>query len=208
MTLEEELAALEVRIKQLKIQFDLFFSGHLPKPPLDARDDLARWVKRVGNTRDMKLAQRFLYNTILNRWNGFAELWQKRLQAREEGTRTPPVARRRAATAPSDPPAEAPEASASAREKRRANGLVARATIRHVVDSSEELKSFYRAFLEARQETGGSKAPSYEKFCKEIERHISAIRQKSSCEVVDFRLYLQDNKVSLKAKPLKEENVT
>jgi hypothetical protein len=45
----------------------------------------------------MKLAQRFLYNTLLNRWNIFTEFWNKKLKEKEEGIRTPMLARRRKA---------------------------------------------------------------------------------------------------------------
>lgn len=200
MALDDELTTLDKKIAQLRIQFDLFFSGALPKPPLDARDELDRRVKGLGNTRDMKLAQRFLYNTLLNRWNIFCELWNKRLQANEEGARTPAVARRRQAVSPAAPPPPPTESRADSPSRR----LLARAAIRDASDKSGELKAFYQSFLEARQEAGG-KAPSFERFRKEIERQVAAIREKASCEQVDFRLYLEADKVSVKAKPLKKE---
>ena len=202
MTLEEEIGRLEKRVVQLRVQFDLFFAGGLPKPPLDLRDDLDRDVKRIGSTRDMKLSQRFLYNTLLNRWNIFTELWNKRLQAREEGTRVPAVARRRQ----QQPSAAAPPHASKTPGRRESpeSHLVARAAISSARDAEGELKSFYRSFLEARQ--GEGKAPSFEKFRTEIEKHIEIIRRKSSCERVDFRLYLENNKVALKAKPHKEED--
>jgi len=203
MTLDEEIALLEKRIVQLRIQFDLFFSGALPKPPLETRDELDKRVKRLGTVREMKLAQRFLYNSLLNRWNIFGELWNKRLQAREEGARTPALARRRKAE--SAPPAARPTSPPAARPSAVERRLLARTSIRDATDSQEELKAFYRSFLAARQENGEGKAPSFDKFRKEIERHMAAIREKASCEKVDFRLYLENKRVALKAKPLKEE---
>ena len=205
MTLEDELARLEHRIVQLRIQFDLFFSGALPKPPLDARDDLDKVIKRLGSAREMKLAQRFLYNTLLNRWNIFSELWNKRLQAREEGVRTPALVRRRTAAqggAQSASASSTPAAKGPAAQDRR---LLARTSITNAVDSEGSLKAFYRSFLEARQENGEGKVPSFERFRQEIERHLQTIRQKVSCERVDFRLYLENNKVALKARPSKDE---
>src|SRR6266850_1811665 len=109
MTLEEQLGALDARIRKLKVQFDLFFSGLLPKPPLDERDALEREIKRLGNSRDMKLPQRFLYNTLLSRWNAFTELWGKRLTAKEEGERVAPATRRRTRQAESPSQAEPKE---------------------------------------------------------------------------------------------------
>jgi hypothetical protein len=203
MTLDEEISRLEKRVLQLRIQFDLFFSGALPRPPLETREELDREVKRLGSARDMKLAQRFLYNSLLNRWNIFGELWNKRLQAKEEGARIPALARRRKGSAADGPaPAQPPPRPQGRPAERR---LLASASIRDATDSRGELQAFYRSFLEARQDNGEGKAPSFEKFRKEIERHMEAIRQKASCERVDFRLYLENNKIALKAKPLKEE---
>jgi len=221
MALDDELESLNVRIRQLRSQFDLFFAGALPKPPLEARDLLDKEVRRVGTAREMKLPQRFLYNSLLNRWNVFSELWNKKLQEREEGARTPTIARRRAAgrkpdgarptqaadseaPAPRSKPAgEGPDAAKRPAVEKR---LVAQAAIRDAADTSgEEMKAFYKSFLEARQEVGGGKAPSYEKFCQEIQRQAQTIRQKTDCEKVDFRLYLEENKVSLKAKPVKDQ---
>ena len=208
MALDDELESLNIRIRQLRVQFDLFFSGALPKPPLEARDLLDREVKRIGTSREMKLAQRFLYNTLLNRWNIFTEYWNKKLKEREEGVRTPVLARRRAAgpgvpspvAQPARPPDPVPGRKTSGPEKK----LVARAAVRDAVDATgEDMKAFYRSFLEARQEAGSSKAPSYEKFCEEIQRQARTIREKTACEKVDFRLYLEENKVPLKARPVK-----
>ena len=226
MVLEDELEALNVRIRQLRSQFDLFFAGAIPKPPLETRDLLEKEVKRIGTTREMKFAQRFLYNTLLNRWNIFAELWNKRLQEKEEGARTPAIARRRAAerkdgpAAGAEPSSESPESYSQARTGKPSDDLsapkpaasekklVAWAAIRDVVDASgEDMKTFYKSFLEARQETGSSRAPSYEKFCREIERQARTIREKTDCERVDFRLYLEDNRVSFKAKPVRGKQI-
>jgi hypothetical protein len=208
MPLEEELESLNVRIRTLRVQFDLFFSGALPKPPLEMRDHLDKEVKRVGTSREMKLAQRFLYNTLLNRWNIFTELWNKRLKEREEGIRTPAAARRRSLVAdsrsartPAPGPGAPPPRKGPAPDRR----LVARAAIRDAVDATgDNMKAFYKSFLEARQETGNGKPPSYERFCQQIEKQARTIREKTACSKVDFRLYLEENKVSVKARPVKD----
>jgi hypothetical protein len=207
MPLDDELESLNGRIRQLRVQFDLFFSGALPKPPLDVWESLDREVKRIGNSRDMKLAERFLYNTLLNRWNIFTEFWNKKLKEQEEGIRTPMIARRRKAKGSAPAPGTQPDRSSGPNPANKASEkkLVARAAIRDVVDASgEDMKAFYKSFLEARQEAGSSKAPSYEKFCQEIQKQAQTIREKTACEKVDFRLYLEDNRVSLKARPVKE----
>jgi hypothetical protein len=206
MPLDDELDSLNVKIRQLRVQFDLFFSGALPKPPLEARDFLDKEVKRIGASREMKLAQRFLYNTLLNRWNIFTEYWNKKLKEREEGVRVSVVARRRATVQSPAAPGPPPPARATGRRPDPLDRkLVAQTAVRDLVDATgEEMKAFYKSFLEARQEAGSTRPPSYEKFCEEIQRQARTIREKTACERVDFRLYLEENKVSLKARPVKD----
>ena len=44
MTLDEELRRIDLDITKLKIQFDLYFNGSIPKPPLDQREALDKLI--------------------------------------------------------------------------------------------------------------------------------------------------------------------
>lgn len=204
MTLEDELRQIETEIRKLKIAFDLYFIGSNPKPPVDQRDQLDRQIKKLQNTPMKALGERFLYNSIVNRFNAYSELWAKSLRVKEEGVRVHPLAARAAhhSAAPenggSHRPAAAPKASRPARDKPKE-------TWRVPTDRRDEgaIRNFYENFIAAKNRVGDQKQPSFEAFAREISRHAAALKGKADCHAIDFKLDFKDNKVSIKAKPAK-----
>jgi len=96
VSLEDELRQIDIEIKKLKIQFDLYFSGACPRPPTDQRDALEKSIKRYQGASIKSFADRFLYNSLVNKFNAFQELWIKGMKAKEEGARVHPMALRAA----------------------------------------------------------------------------------------------------------------
>ena len=92
MTTEEELKAIDYEIKRLKVQYDLYFSGSLARPPHDQRDALARQLKRFQGATLTNMSERFIYNAVVNKFNTFQELWIKMTRIKEEGVRMHPLA--------------------------------------------------------------------------------------------------------------------
>lgn len=95
MTTEEELKQIDFEIKRLKVQYDLYFSGASPRPPHDQRDALARQLRRFQGVSMTNMSERFLYNSVVNKFNTFQELWIKMTRIKEEGARVHPAARAR-----------------------------------------------------------------------------------------------------------------
>ncbi|MCA1734057.1 MAG: hypothetical protein LC732_10705, partial [Acidobacteria bacterium] len=104
MTNDEVLNLFEETLRKLKIQYDLFFSGHRKLPPTEDRRRLDALVHEIGKDRIRENAARFRFNTLLGRYNQFRELWGRKMREREEG---PLDYRRRAAafTSEGDQPA-------------------------------------------------------------------------------------------------------
>jgi len=111
MTVEEELKQIDFEIRRLKVQYDLYFAGTQPRPPHDQRESLARQLRRFQGVSMTNMAERFLYNSIVNKFNTFQELWIKMTRIKEEGARVHPLAMRiarRFGRAGSVPPPEQP----------------------------------------------------------------------------------------------------
>jgi hypothetical protein len=112
MTTEEELKQIDFEIRRLKVQYDLYFVGASPRPPHDQREALGRQLRRFQGVSMTNMAERFLYNSVVNKFNTFQELWIKMTRIKEEGARVHPLAVRaakrsgRAGTAPA--PDQAP----------------------------------------------------------------------------------------------------
>ena len=92
MTTEEELKAIDYEIKRLKVQYDLYFSGTLARPPHDQRDAIGRQLKRFQGANLTNMSERFIYNAVVNKFNTFQELWIKMTRIKEEGVRMHPLA--------------------------------------------------------------------------------------------------------------------
>jgi hypothetical protein len=216
MTLEEELKQIDFEIRRLKIQYDLYFYGTLARPPNDQRDALARQVRRLQGVEMRNMADRFLYNNVVNKFNTFVELWTKLLRNKEEGTRAHPLAVRtakrsaraelggsRPAPAPDPGPAGAPP---SARPKAHAGDArhhEPAPTFRIAAGQGQDpsLRRLYDSFVAARQAAGDSRSVGFDTFAREVARQAAAIKGKADCESVEFTIYSRDSKVTLKARP-------
>jgi hypothetical protein len=215
MTTEEELKQIDFEIKRLKVQYDLYFSGANPRPPHDQRDALGRQLRRFQGVSMTNMSERFLYNSVVNKFNTFQELWNKMTRIREEGARVHPLAARRGAkpatgpvrpgVASTNPGAGAAGAGAAATPPARPAhaGRAAHDSwrIRPAGGDSPELRALYEGYLTARRNAGESRPVAFETFAREVARHAAAIKGKVDCEAVEFRIYSTDNKVTLKARP-------
>jgi hypothetical protein len=220
MPLEEELKQIDHEIRRLKVQYDLYFAGRLGRPPTDQRDALARSLRKYQGMEMRNLAERFMYNNVANKFNTFLELWTKRMRIKEEGERVHPLAVRaaqrsarpehggsaQAAPPPDPPPASGAPATGAAGTK--AAGVAGR---RHTAQNAfripaqqgqeEALRTLYNSFVAARQNAGDQRPIGFDSFAREVTRQTAAIKGKVDCEAVEFRIYSQDNKVTLKARP-------
>jgi len=71
LDIEEDINRLNHGIRLLKVQYDQYFAGGLPRPPLELRWQLEKIIKRHENTRKLTVTQRFQFNTLVGRFNSF-----------------------------------------------------------------------------------------------------------------------------------------
>ena len=67
----------------------MFFSGRLPRPPLETRSRIEALVKKWDRGYIQSAADRFQFDTLQRRFQTFIELWDRGLRAREEGRAGP-----------------------------------------------------------------------------------------------------------------------
>jgi hypothetical protein len=176
-----DLVRLETGIRQLKIQYDMFFAGSVPKQPLELRRELERIIRRHATTRIRKYAARFQYNALVSRFNILSELWAKTLRALEEGDRPAPAVADRAGGA---------------------EHVVARCTVAEPEKERETLKLLHARLLDARKKTGETTGKlSFENFVVTICAQAGRMREKTGCAKVDLRVIVLDRKVVVKARP-------
>ena len=70
----------------------------------------------------------------------------------------------------------------------------------HIEDVS--LRSLYNSFAQARAQVGqAAKTPGYERFRDQIRSQLQTLKKQGKTGPVEFRVSIQDRKVSLKARP-------
>ncbi len=82
--IEQTLNRLDEDIRRLKIEFGIYFSGGLKRAPHEARGRVESAIKRTADDRNLSYAQRFQFNTIVNRYTAYRELWRRMLRAKGE----------------------------------------------------------------------------------------------------------------------------
>jgi len=180
---EAELRKLEVGIRQLKVQYDMFFAGALKREPIELRAEIDRAIKRHTNAPNQKFAQRFLLNSLVSRYNSLSELWAKTVRSREEGSR--------------------PAAAVADVEKPHMEQLVARCRVQGAASGDNaDLKRLYDRFVETRRRLGGAKRElSYEKFLRGVSGETTRLQKQSGCGEIELRVVVHEHKVLLKARP-------
>jgi len=204
--LRQKLEQIEHAIRKLKIAYELYFCGTEKIPPIKQREELDRLVRKYSGMNFPNTGDRFYFNTVQNRYHSYAELWNKQMRMREEGRLT--VGRR----VDTDGVARASQAAASlagaavpaAAGKRRVSRPSQEGAVRLSPDRIEDasLRSLYNSFAQARAQVGqASKTPGYERFRDQIRSQLQTLKKQGNTGPVEFKVSIQDRKVSLKARP-------
>jgi hypothetical protein len=182
----QALLRLEADLKRLEAEYNMFFSGRLPKPPWETRSRVEALVKQYDRTHIQNYADRFRFTTLQSRFATLVDLWDRGLRAREEGRAGPFSVRR------PDRPAE----PAPAKDR-----ILNVTTFHDPLHEMDRLVSLYESLVEARRENGQEAVP-FHKFAELVKNQVSKLREDGSNEVA-FRLALKDGKVSFTARALK-----
>jgi hypothetical protein len=188
-SIDRDLTRLEAELKQLEAEYNMFFSGRLPKPPWETRARVESLVKQYDRAYIPNTGDRFRFTTLQSRFATFIDLWDRGLRAREEG-RPGPFMHQRAAK---EPDKKSPE-----------DKILHVSSFRDPVREIDKLTELYESLAEARREVGED-APPFHKFADLVKNQVKKLRQNGSPEVA-FRVAVKDGKVSFTARALKGVN--
>ena len=184
--IERDLQRLEVDLKQLEAEYNMFFSGRLPKPPWETRARVEALVKQYDRAHIPNYGDRFRFTTLQSRYAAFIDLWDRGQRAREEG-RPGPFAQKRP-TSRED-------------QKGPEDRILHVAAFRDPVREIDKLTELYESLSEARREVGEEAVP-FHKFAALVKNQVKKLRDTGSPEVA-FRVAVKDGKVNLTARALK-----
>jgi hypothetical protein len=182
--IDKDLQRLEVELKQLEAEYNMFFAGRLPRPPWETRRRVEMLVKQFDRSYIPNYGDRFRFTTLQSRYAAFVDLWDRGMRAREEG-RPGPFSHQRATAARKDP------------EYRVLHVAAFRDPVREI----DKLTDLYESLSEARKEVGADQVP-FHKFAELVKTQVSKLRAAGSPEVA-FRVAVKDGKVNFTARALK-----
>ena len=187
--IERDLQRLEADLKQLEAEYNMFFSGRLPKPPWETRARVEAVVKQYDRAHIVNTGDRFRFTTLQSRFAAFIDLWDRGLRAREEG-RPGPFAQHRSSK---EPEKKGPE-----------DRILHVSSFRDPVREIDKLTELYESLAEARRDVGEA-APPFHKFADLVKNQVKKLKQSGTPEVA-FRVAVKDGKVSFTARALKGAN--
>jgi hypothetical protein len=182
-TIDKDLKRLEVELKQLEAEYNMYFAGRLKTPPWETRSRVEALVKQYDRGHISNYGDRFRFTTLQARYATLTDLWDRGMRAREEG-RPGPFSHRRA------PSKKEPEYR-----------IVHVAAFRDPVREIDKLTDLYESLSDARKEMGEDQVP-FHRFAELVKTQVKKLRASGSPEVA-FRVAVKDGKVNFTARALK-----
>jgi hypothetical protein len=189
--LEQEFQVLSVELRKLEGEYNMYFAGRTPRPPIESRNRVDQLFKRMDRRQMDTAAMRFRVLTLQSRYSSFVDLWDRALRAREEG-RPSPLFRGRPAAAPVAPPPPPVHADPPAAEHPRAVSFT------DPKQETDKLQTLYDALMDARRQAGETNVP-FHKFADLVKEQTSRLKKKGMDEVT-FSITTTDGRVNLTAK--------
>lgn len=185
--IERELQILESDLRKLEGEYNMYFSGRLPRPPWETRGRVEAMLKRLDRSVIQNYGDRFRFTTLQSRFAAFIDLWDRGLRAREEG-RPGPFAQRKPAETKKAPP-------------KSADKVLFVASFKDPMKEIDKLHDLYDTLRDAREQMGEQNIP-FHKFTELVKSQVSKLKKDGAPEVA-FRVSVKDGKLNFTARGMK-----
>lgn len=176
--LGETLDQMARDIRQLQIDYERFFNGALPVPPEELRNRIQTQIRNLRTLKISTTLDNYRLGDLEARFNSYNEMFNRRLRDREEGRH--------------------PGAHHAPQPERRRHDPRAGVTLGDSFDP-EAVEALYHGLASGPGEGPKFDLDSFEKY---LARQVAAVREKTGCDQVQFRLAEEDGKLKLKARPV------
>jgi hypothetical protein len=196
-TIDEDLSALERDIRQLKIEYDMYFGGGRKRPPTEIEWRIELIVKRYGERGgDMKFGQRFRFGNLAQTYAKYKDVFRKRTANREEGK----VQRHFGAAAKAIEAERAKAQAAAAASASAEAAKVFRVVCTAPEKEGDKVEQLYEAFVSAKQaageEMGKMTRAGFNEF---VRKKTKDLQTQKNCHEVEYVVETVDGQVKLKA---------
>jgi hypothetical protein len=201
-TIDEDLAQMERDIRQLKIEYDMFFGGGRKRPPTEIEWRIDQLVRRYSERGgELKFGQRFRFSNLSQTYAKYKDVFRKKLALREEGK----VQRHFGAAAKAIEAERARSQPAAKETAATAGAAVEAAKAFRMVCSDPEKETqkvdqLYEAFLQAKQSAGEETAKlTREGFNEFVRKKTKDLQTQKQCRDVEYVVETVNGAVKLKA---------
>jgi hypothetical protein len=202
-TIDEELAQMERDIRQLKIEYDMFFGGGRKRPPTEIEWRIDQIVRRYSERGgELKFQQRFRFSNLSQTYAKYKDIFRKKLIIREEGkvqrhfgAAAKAIEAERARAQPPQMPKEEVTAATTA-ETAKAFRMI----FSEPEKEPDRVDELYDAFLQAKkgagEETSKFTRAGFNEFVRKKTRDLQKQKQ---CNDVEYVVEVVNGEVKLKA---------
>lgn len=176
MDAQQRIDRLDRAVRLLRIEWEKFFNGAVTVPPEEMREEIGTEIRSLRNSNLRGLAENYRLNQLEARFNSYSELYGRRLRQSEEG-RGPGLPVRRDRQPRLDPR-------------------------RGVVLGDQVDTATAEALYDGLAQSGRAPRFDLETFRDYLEKQVGALKAKTGCRQVRFRLEEDGDTVKLKAKPV------
>ncbi len=205
-SVDEELSQLDREIRQLKIEYEMYFGGGRKRPPTDTIWRIEQIIKKHGERGgQLNFGQRFRLNNLSQTYAKYQEMFRKRLKAKEEGlvqrhfgaaART--IEEERKKRQPPKPSAAATAAKEERAAARKAAGYAA--TFNDPVHEKDKVEELFNVLLSAKRQAGEKvDSLNFEGFQNFVKKKTAELKKQGKGEV-EYSVSMEDGKVKLKAR--------
>jgi hypothetical protein len=194
VTIDEELTLLEENVRRLKVEYDIYFGGGARRAPTDLDWRVQGLIKKYSDSQKLSAQQRFKYNTVVQRYATYSDLWRQKLRIREEGYRRPQDALlgiqglRPVVAAPS------PQRAGLADTPKQVAVLL--------FADSDELEGIRELYQAIQSGAGGDRARgSLEAFAAFLRAKTKEIQNTYGCSGVEYTVEVKNGRAQIKARP-------
>jgi hypothetical protein len=180
--IEADLHLIDVRIKQLKLEYEQYFMGTRKREPLQTRGEVQKYVQLYAQSPIKNTGMRFKFSNLRSRFFTFRRHWDATLRKIEAGTYERHLFKADLKDRARNESHDRAKASAENRE------------------SFDDRGDVFDAYISAREATGqGAKGVTREKLDALLAKQESAIREKYGAKKVRFKVVVENGKAKLKA---------
>jgi hypothetical protein len=199
-TIDEELAGLERDIRQLKIEYDMYFGGGRKRPPTEIEWRIDQVVRRYSERGgDLKYGQRFRFSNLSQTYAKYKDMFRKRTAQREEGkvqrhfgAAAKAIEAERARTQPTSQESPPGISTEEAKEFRM--------VCSEPEKESHKVDQLYEAFLRAKQSAGEETAKlTRAGFNEFVRKKTKDLQKQKQCRDVEYVVEVVAGSVKLKA---------